>query len=222
MGNTYMIGDIHGCCKTFRFLVEKEIELKKSDMLYCLGDYIDRGPDSKGVIDFILELRAKGFQVRTLRGNHEQMLLDSFRSMDVLDLWIANGGGTTLESFGIDSVFQLGEVYQGFFQQTELCVTTKDFILAHAGLNFKLANPMEDEKAMLWIRNFRVNPSFLAGRVLIHGHTPVTKDFILSQQRNGAVNLDGGCVYNHYDSFGYLCALNFDDWKFMAIKNIEG
>ena len=77
----YAIGDIHGCSKTFKELLDK-IGLIEGDELYLLGDYIDRGPDSKGVIDTIFELREKGFKVICLRGNHESMLLDALKNRE--------------------------------------------------------------------------------------------------------------------------------------------
>jgi serine/threonine protein phosphatase 1 len=77
MPRVFIIGDIHGCNKTFRKLVLEKISIRKTDKIYCLGDYIDRGPDSKGVIDFIIQLRKDGFNIHTLRGNHEQLLLES-------------------------------------------------------------------------------------------------------------------------------------------------
>ena len=77
MERIFAIGDIHGCSKTFKKLLLDKIKINKSDTIYCVGDYIDRGEDSKGVIDFILDLRAEGYTIHTLRGNHEQMLLDS-------------------------------------------------------------------------------------------------------------------------------------------------
>lgn len=221
MSNIYIVGDIHGCCKTFKYLVREEIRLKKADVLYCLGDYIDRGPDSKGVIDYIMDLRKDGFDVRTLRGNHEQMLMDSYGSIDSFGFWAGNGGDETLMSFEIDSIFQLGARYLNFFQQTELYVATKDFILAHAGLNFRAADPLKDEASMLWIRGFKVDRNYLGKRVLIHGHTPVTGNFIRSQKLEGAVNLDGGCVYKNHEELGSLFALNFTTGKFSEVKNID-
>src|SRR5215218_1348691 len=95
----YAISDIHGCCKTFRYMVEEVLHLQASDQLFLLGDYIDRGPDSKGVIDFILELRAKGYRVETLMGNHEFMMLETWEDASYLPLWLRNGGDTTLASF---------------------------------------------------------------------------------------------------------------------------
>lgn len=77
-GNRWAIGDIHGCPKTFQHLVQNQIQLKKEDHLYLLGDYVNRGPDSGGIIDFILELQNQGYQVFALKGNHESIILTTF------------------------------------------------------------------------------------------------------------------------------------------------
>src|SRR5258705_3252599 len=107
MTRIFVIGDIHGCCNTFKKLLLEKLSIQKSDIIYCIGDYVDRGNDSKGVIDFIISLRIKGYQIHTLRGNHEQMMLDSTINHSRLNLWLKNGGIETLNSFGISSVTEL-------------------------------------------------------------------------------------------------------------------
>ena len=221
MQRTFIIGDIHGCSKTFRKLVTEEIQLRKSDKLYCIGDYIDRGNDSKGVIDFILKLRKENYQVHTLRGNHEQMLLQSTESEQKFESWMNNGGEATLNSFRINTVKELEPAYLNFFKRTKYFIQTKKFILVHAGLNFAIPKPLKDKDAMLWIRDYPIDYDFLNGRILIHGHTPRPYTFILSQKFESPINLDGGCVYKHRESLGHLYALNFTDKKFIEVKNID-
>ena len=107
MPRTLAIGDIHGCYKTFKKLLLDEINIQPSDEIFCLGDYIDRGDYSKQVIDLILALRSCNYKIRTLRGNHEQMLLDSNISDKHFEHWIRSGGAYTLNSFGIQSINEL-------------------------------------------------------------------------------------------------------------------
>ena len=76
----YAIGDIHGGAKTFCALLEK-IYLQREDRVYLLGDYVDRGPNSRGVLDIILKLKEAGFGIFALRGNHEDMLI---RQLDIM------------------------------------------------------------------------------------------------------------------------------------------
>ena len=221
MARVFIIGDIHGCCKTFKKLIDEKISIKKTDKIYCLGDFIDRGPDSKGVIDFIIQLRKEGFKVHTLRGNHEQFLLKSEFDEQSKEIWIRNGGHKTLASFSADSIRQLDTKYLDFFKRTKYYIETKNFILVHAGLNFASSNPLTDKEAMLWIRNFSVDSDFLNGKLLIHGHTPKHRDFILSQKFESSINLDGGCVFNQKEGYGSLFALNFYDRLFIEQKNID-
>ena len=221
MDRTFFIGDIHGCSKTFKKLVKDTIGVKKGDIIYCLGDYVDRGPDSKGVVDFILELREGGYTVYTLRGNHEQMLLDSEEGGFHYELWMLNGGHQTLDSFGIDSVSELSPVYKNFFSATEFYFETDDYIAVHAGLNFDAGNPLNDMEAMLWIRGFSINESYLDNRVLIHAHTPIERNLLLSQKVNSAVNIDGGCVYKHIEGYGSLFALDYYGKRFIEARNVD-
>ncbi len=221
MNRIFFVGDIHGCSKTFRSLVTDRISLTKSDHLYCVGDYIDRGPDSRGVVDFILALRKGGYKVFTLRGNHEQMLLDSENSRLDHYMWLMNGGDTTLKSFGISTISELDNKYLEFFNNTEFYISDEKFIAVHAGLDFDAENPLSDFKSLLWIRDFRIDRNFLGNRILVHGHTPVKREVLLSQEFDGRVNVDGGCVYNKIPGMGYLYAFDLRTKKFITEKNCD-
>src|SRR5581483_7880071 len=140
MPRTFAIGDIHGCCKTFTRLLLEELAIQKDDTIYCVGDYVDRGPDSKGVVDLILKLRADGYTIYTLRGNHEELMLSSANSNRDFLRWMDKGGEATLDSFGVYSFIEMDEVYQQFFQQTEFYRENGNFIYVHAGLNFHEEN----------------------------------------------------------------------------------
>jgi serine/threonine protein phosphatase 1 len=221
MGRILAVGDIHGCAKTFRKLLLDGLKIRKSDTLYCIGDYIDRGPDSKGVIDFILELRGKGFKIRTLRGNHEQLMLDSIKGEEEEKQWVSNGGEETLESFGITSYRDMKLEYQDFFKKTRYYLVNGLYIFVHAGLNFGPEDPFEDRDAMLWIRNFVLDKQKLGDRIIIHGHTPKPLEEIVNPERDNVYNLDAGCVYKDRPGHGYLVALNLTDREWMAVKNCE-
>ena len=88
MSRLLAVSDIHGCFATFYELIIKLIDLKRTDQLVLLGDYIDRGEQSREVIDFIIDLTEKGFDIIALRGNHEQMLLDAYHDQEELYLWL--------------------------------------------------------------------------------------------------------------------------------------
>ena len=220
MGRIFAIGDIHGCKRTFQKLLQ-EMRIRKADTIYCIGDYIDRGPDSKGVIDHILELRKKGYQIRTLRGNHEQMMMDSAHDRQAHLDWYINGGDTTLKSFGVSGYKDFAPEYKNFFNHTRLCFQSHPFIFVHAGLNFKRADIFEDKNAMLWIRDFYLDKVKLGDRIIIHGHTPMPLEEIVNPERENIYNLDAGCVYINRPGHGYLVALNLTDGEWLAAKNCE-
>ena len=220
MPRIFAIGDIHGCSKTFKKLMDK-ISIQKKDKIYCIGDYIDRGNDSKGVVDFILKLRSKGYQIRTLRGNHEEMMMISDQDEIKFKHWFKNGGEATLKSFGISSYKDLKPVYKNFFNRTKFIIQTSKFIFVHAGLNTQMPNPFEDKYAMLWIRDFTIDKHKLGNKILIHGHTPQPLDFILNQQVNNVINIDAGCVFKHREDMSCLIALNLNERKFIYTKNID-
>ena len=217
----YAIGDIHGCSKTFNELLNK-IDLIEGDELYLLGDYIDRGPDSKGVIDTIFELREKGFNVICLRGNHEFMLLDALKNREGRDNFIRNGGKQTLQSFDTVRPIDLPKEYIIFFESLPFYHEVGDYILVHAGLNFLESDPLTDTEAMMWIRNWYrwIDYNWLENRIVLHGHTPISLLEMIDQCENIAtnqyVNLDGGCYKNRY-----LCAFDMTEKKLIAQKCID-
>src|SRR5262249_18437560 len=90
------IGDIHGCLRAFTTLLDA-VALQPDDRIITLGDYVDRGPDSRGVLNRLIDLHSTGRLV-ALRGNHDIMMLDARHSRD--PMWVACGGGTTLLSYG--------------------------------------------------------------------------------------------------------------------------
>ena len=217
MPGIFAIGDIHGCCKTFKKLLLEEIGIQQSDKIYCIGDYIDRGNDSKGVIDFIINLRMEGYYIYTLRGNHEQMMLEPER----LDQWLENGGGETLKSFGISSVSELPHKYLAFLKQTEFFIETDKYIFVHAGLNFRIDNPFTDKEAMIWIRDEYFDKTKINNKILIHGHTPIPFESMYKQLNTNKINIDGGCVYNNKPGFGNLIALSLPNTKLIPLRNID-
>lgn len=218
MNRIFAIGDIQGCNEAFQKMLFEKIKIEKTDAIYCIGDYIDRGPDSKGVIDTILQLRKDGYHIYTLRGNHEQMMMDGANDKDELKHWKQNGGDNTLKSFGIKSFNDLLEEYQQFFYDTELYLTQGDYIFVHAGLNFRLPDIYEDKEAMLWERDFESYQPALGNKILIHGHTPVSLEYIKTQNGN-CINIDGGCVYKNRIGLGNLVALSLPGKEILTVVN---
>jgi serine/threonine protein phosphatase 1 len=222
---SFAITDIHGCAATFKVLVEDVIRLTPSDKLYLLGDYIDRGPDSKGVLDYIIHLRDNGFQLVALKGNHEEMLLRAYDSEQYLELWMKNGGMDTLKSFRTASIHEIPGNYIRFLKDLPFYCITDSFMMVHAGFNFNCEDPLLDEEAMLWLRNFEVDTVKTGGRGIIHGHTPISlvkiHESIHHYTSSHKINLDNGCVFGQYDVFGHLCALELENLRIYYQSNVE-
>ncbi|MGB0929819.1 MAG: metallophosphoesterase family protein [Chitinophagales bacterium] len=213
----FAISDIHGCRATFEKMLTEVLQLQKEDTLYLLGDYIDRGPDSKGVFDVIMKLQAEGYQVHCLMGNHEDMLLRSFQSEMTADSWMMAGGGATLQSFGVEHWKDIPQKYLDFMENLSYYFELDDYLLVHAGFNFRYAKELSDiyrdEFAMLWLRYWYkdLNPELIDGRTIVHGHTPTHWELIKENiNENLPLDIDAGCVYEGH-GMGHLCALNMDD-----------
>src|SRR5688572_4873486 len=100
----WVIGDVHGCFKSLKAIVEEKIQPSRQDKIIFVGDYIDRGPDSKGVVSYLMQLRLMGHNLVFLKGNHEDMMLRSATNKQMKKDWFYNGGMATLQSFGVREV----------------------------------------------------------------------------------------------------------------------
>lgn len=221
----YVISDIHGCSATFNALL-KQIDLQLEDELYLLGDFIDRGPDAKGVIDIIFFLQEHGHKVYCLRGNHEQLMLDAIDGdRHQALIWLRNGGHETLDSFDPDATGEMEKKYLDFFYDLPYYFEVDQYILVHAGLNFLHPEPLSDYRSMMWIRNWyeQINEKWLDGRIIVHGHTPKTTtriELMLSQiHQRPVIGIDGGCVYEN--GLHHLCAFELMSQELIFQKNIE-
>jgi serine/threonine protein phosphatase 1 len=166
------IGDIHGCSTALAALLGI-VQPSADDLVVALGDYVDRGPDSRGVLDRLLELRAKTRLV-TLCGNHEQMMLEARVDPMVRESWLMYGGDATLESYATDDrPAELSEVPQQHWEFLEQCrdwYETERHFFVHAGAAPDL--PLDDQPIELlrWER-FDDPPPHRSGKVMICGHT---------------------------------------------------
>ncbi len=227
----YAITDIHGCAKTFKKILA-ELNFSKKDKLYLLGDYIDRGPDSKGVLDQIMELQGSGYEVHCLKGNHEEKILLSRHDVNQSRNWRTWGGKETLESFGVEKIVEIDNKYLAWMEALPNIIELPDYVLVHAGLNFLVPDPKTDQYAMRWIRNWYqdINLTWLDGRVILHGHTPLNQNEIEDQlenlldedqERAQYLDLDNGCVFEK-EGKNQLCAFNMDTKVLYFLENCEG
>lgn len=227
----FAISDIHGCRKTFLALLDK-IAFSKGDQLYLLGDYVDRGPDSKGVLDEIFSLQKNGYAVRCLRGNHEEILLRSLYDPIGLENWLLTDGKKTMDSFGVEVTSDIPDSYLDFMRELDYYFEVDEYILVHAGLNFNLYDPLEDQRDLLIIRRWYdfIRYDWLGQRIVLHGHTPMPYYDIEEQHlhlgQNRYLDLDAGCVYAGSDrpdraGLGYLCAFDMTNRMLTFQKNVE-
>jgi serine/threonine protein phosphatase 1 len=219
MNRLFAISDIHGCYRTFYELVVRIIDLKKTDRLILLGDYIDRGDQIKEVIDFIIDLKAKGFDVTTLKGNHEAMLLDSILGPEMFTLWMINKGSTTLESFGISEAGQMEKRYIDFFNSLEYYKEIGNLLFVHAGFNDFIDDPFSDFEAMLWESNPSYSNPLLKGKTIIHGHRPKYVDYVkkLIYGKSNVIPIDTGCAYEKEPGYGFLSALDVNKMELISV-----
>jgi len=208
----FAIGDIHGCYESFRELVESKIKLQQNDKLILLGDYIDRGNQSKAVVDYIIKLLDKGFDIIPLMGNHESMLLDAFEDNKFLPLWIYNGGSKTMESFSIKSLKDLNFIYIDFFKGLLLYYSYKNFLFVHAGFNDEIDNPFDDKYSMMWKCKGKYKHPTLKDKTIIHGHCAITVTTCTERVKanHRVIDLDTGCVYSDMVGYGKLTALELN------------
>jgi serine/threonine protein phosphatase 1 len=240
-GRRFVVGDIHGCIATFRKLILTEIVLHPQDHLYLLGDYVDRGPDSAAVLDFIMELQSHDYQVYALRGNHEQDILENWDyfghtkvSHDTsvfVEMLTSNNAHGLLTSDG-----SLDPKYQQFMENLPYYFELEDYYLVHAGFNMEAAQPFYDYESMLWTRGFvkRSTPILgLGEKKVIVGHTVHFLDIIQDKisQNSQIIPLDNGCYYRFvlgdnpqvYDSkkLGNLCAFNLDTQDLTVVSCVD-
>jgi len=218
---SFVIGDIHGCAATLRRLVEDTLRPAPEDRIYLLGDLIDRGPDSKGVLDFIFELRERGLAVASVRGNHEEMCLQAGDDRYYLDLWGANGGLETLESFQADGPGDIPHRYRAFLDSLPHYILLPDFVIVHAGLDFDLSDPFADTAAMLWTRSPHVDRQRIGGRRLVCGHTPLPRTLLEASLDSSKIMLDNGCVFAGRPGMGSLAALELGSMTVRYQENID-
>ncbi len=205
----YAIGDIHGCAGLLDALLEK-IETDaagRKRRLIFLGDYVDRGENSKGVLDRLLSIREREPDAIFLKGNHEQAILDFLDAPDRNEDWLHWGGDKTLESYGVADIWsntpeglasalgaRMPETHLRFLQSLDLWRILGDYAFVHAGFRPGVALDAQKEEDCLWIRAEFHNapPEGRPKEVVVHGHHPVKKP----QDHGWRIAVDTGAVWS--------------------------
>lgn len=221
----YAIGDIHGGVKTFRALLNK-IGLGREDRLYLLGDYVDRGPDSKGVLDTIICLQEIGFDVRPVRGNHDDLLLRNITGKHDIysSQYMDNWGFETLLSFGVMSPVDIPEEYKIFLDNLPYVLEDENFIFVHASLDMTVYDPLKATlpEIMLWGNVPISTKSEIPGKAVVSGHRIRTLDQIHTSLQSAHIQIDNGAFSNDPPHLGHLIALNLDNKELMLQPWLDG
>lgn len=204
----YAVGDIHGYAAALETLLRRiEEDARRSapdeaPLLVFLGDYIDRGPDSRRVIDAVLAAEAcRTFEVVALKGNHEDALIRFLADPAFADAWIDNWGEATLRAYGVDpwggeevrTRFHaaLPDAHRRFLSRLVVSHTVGDYHFVHAGVRPGVALDAQDERDLLWIRHEFLMSGEPFGKVVVHGHTPAYEPEI----RPNRIGVDTGCYF---------------------------
>jgi serine/threonine protein phosphatase 1 len=220
--SVYAIGDIHGCALTFDALMD-EMQPNPEDHLVFVGDYTDRGPRSRGVIDRMLDLEdrsrtGEGPRCTFIRGNHDQMMLD-WVDRGEMDLWGANGGLTTLSSYmDSEGSVSVPADHVGFLRRTRLYLDTPLYCFVHAGLNPDISVEQnlrfETSDTFLWTRDHLGVDDRKWEKVVVCGHTPRPKPVI----ETDLILIDTGCVFPHHPRLGWLSAIRLPDLDVISVR----
>jgi serine/threonine protein phosphatase 1 len=193
----FIIGDIHGCLGMLKRLMDKIDWRPDSDRLIFLGDYIDRGEDSRGVIDFILEISKISRSVECILGNHESIFLDFLSGVD-FRTFLANGGDSTLNSYrsrggSPHGGMQIPVEHMAFLKSLRPWVELEEYYVVHAGLQPGIRIERQNLEDLVWIREPFILSEYDFGKRVIFGHTPFSEPLVMQNK----IGLDTGAVYGN-------------------------
>lgn len=209
VGRLFAIGDIHGCPDELQAML-KAIAPRERDTVIFVGDYVDRGPSAREVVDVILDLKKGGAEVVCLKGNHEDMML-SFLGLQGHhgDSFLFNGGAATLDSYGVReddierAIEKIPEPHLEFFKSLSLSYLRPPHLFVHAGILPTRQLEEQDPEDLLWIRHEFIFQPHQADAIVVFGHTPMRGVMIDLPYKLG---IDTGLVYG-----GKLTCLEFNE-----------
>ena len=224
----YAISDIHGCAH----LLDQMLRVIDADVAHSrprhaievfMGDYIDRGPDSRSTLDLLIERSQRGNAV-FLKGNHEAFLDEVFRDPSRIGAWLQVGGLQTLMSYGLSPSInpddeeqrallkELSEVmpsrHRDFLSRLRLNFSCGDFFFVHAGVRPGILLSEQREEDLLWIREDFLHSRKYFSKYIVHGHTPVRSAEILANR----ANIDTGAY-----ATGNLTLLSIQGTRLLAV-----
>lgn len=237
--NIFAIGDIHGCLNELTLLHKKILTHDKfnvkNDLIIYLGDYIDRGKNSKEVINQILKLKNNKIKTVNLMGNHDEFMIDFlFNKKNNIKNWLNFGLDQTLRSYGIEVVdfikdgfgddiidqlrntllSTMSEEHINFFKDLELSFSSEKYLFVHAGIDPKKTLEDQTKEDFLWSRSKSFfDKDFKAQKIIVHGHTP-EENIINNPHR---INIDTGCYFS--GKLSSVCLSDHNDSR-LFINNL--
>ena len=237
--NIFAIGDIHGCLNELTSLHKKILTHDKfdvkNDLIIYLGDYIDRGKNSKEVINQILKLKNNKIKTVNLMGNHDEFMIDFlFNNKNNIENWLNFGLDQTLRSYGIEVVdfikdgfgddiidnlrksllSKMNEEHIKFFKELEISFSSEKYLFVHAGIDPKKKLEDQTKKDFLWSRSKDFfDKDFKTQKIIVHGHTP-EENIINNSHR---INIDTGCYFS--GKLSSVCLSDHDDSR-LFINNL--
>lgn len=214
---TYAVGDVHGCLNKLKSLVAacRQHAGGEEMLLVFLGDYIDRGPESAGVVRYILGLQADAPQgIIALKGNHEAWALAVLDGLLPAMSWLRNGGTATLSSYGVSEVGKLPKPHLDWMRSLPLTHDDGRRLFVHAGIDPRKPLHAQDDQDLIWIREPFLDDDRDYGRLIVHGHTPL--ETAEPDLRPNRLNLDTAAVFG-----GPLTAAAFDETQTRPIAIIQ-
>jgi serine/threonine protein phosphatase 1 len=232
----YAVGDIHGradlLTKMLGVLAERtaeDVSAGRQPIIVFLGDYVDRGPDSIGVVARLCALNMEGVELRYLRGNHEQLMMAFIEAPMANRAWILQGGAETVRSYGVQPPAPVGAKeedwiavakalgeklpaeHRAFLEGLERYIPLGDYAFVHAGVDFDMPLEKQTDDDLYWARDRFLASKRAFSHCVVHGHTPVDKPY--ADQRRVAI--DTGAYAS-----GVLTAARFegDDVTFLQVS----
>lgn len=222
-GRQLIVGDIHGCSRTLEALLMK-IDLQSNDQIFFVGDYINKGPDSKDVLDTLIALKKDHKHVYLLRGNNESYFYRTLKKNEARVLRLARRYKVE-DLFKYEgSKFYLRNRYRKFLKSTYHYFESDKFFVVHAGFDFKSEIPFYNTFDMLWMRNFKANKKQQKYKPVVHGHkiTPIKQIRKAIKNEKYDIPIDNGCVLgNSKKNYGRLLCFDITNRMLIEQENVE-
>lgn len=201
----FAIGDLHGCLRELTVLInylEQKEKLSAADALIFMGDYVDRGGQSRELVDLLIALQARYPLAAFLHGNHEEMMLRFLAQEGSLGwAWLENGGGQCLESYGAQPGMAIDQAcrlfppeHLAFFNGLERYIIAGQYVFVHAGLDPLRDLHQQIDDDLFWIRSEFVSNIHNFEKTVIFGHTPYQDVMFHLPYKIG---IDTGLVYGN-------------------------